>query len=70
MASNQETEKNIPRTSPSLARLLRHYSLYALECMSEKEEIMTLAQFYKVNVGYEINRSLIYEKYLRSEKKK
>jgi len=62
--------REIHRTSPSLARLLKHYSAYARECMEESREIMPINEFYKVNADITIPRSLIYERYLRVEKKK
>jgi len=64
-----ERTKNIARTSPSISKLTRVYGYEVMECIQENRPVPTLAEFYKANVGGEIPRSRIWEKYMSQYRK-
>jgi len=66
MAKRKRTQKSA-LTSTSLARLMRDYKVYCINCILETEPIMSLKNFYSESLKeYGAKKSYTFEKYLVS----
>lgn len=71
MTSVREPKRAIAITSPSIARLFKLYKQYMLLCISNTEPILSLEEFYFIQLKTkEINRSRIFEAYLKEKLKR
>lgn len=53
-------------TAPSVARLMKSYKHYMIDCMNNRIPIMSIYDFYNHQVRCkEISKSRVYERYLR-----
>lgn len=66
-----ERRKNTVLTSPAIARLMKSYKHYVMDCILDVEPIVDLNTFYKrMVILREMNKSRIYEKYREKMSKK